>query len=238
MIIRISFAGFLLAIFACCPATAKPAHIHTLGVIAALGGTCMFERVPDRPFEWIAPPEASFLEISDWGLDDAVTRRIARLLGPRIDVQTIYVSQQDFETWTDASLARRIRELPLPETPVDAYLLVLRDWRGDEIGNTNHRVGGLGLYRRDFSGSRVRFGVFASYRVILADPETGQIFAEVPALLPNRKLPWLPAAPTLWPPTQNDLTAAQQRVLHSDFLELIDATLPRALRQIGLHAST
>jgi hypothetical protein len=194
----------------------------------------MFERVPDRPFEWIAPPEASFLEISDWGIDEAVTRKIGVLLGPRYHVQPIDISHQDFDTWTYASLARYIRDLPLPETPVDAYLLVLRDWRGDEIGRSDHEVGGLGLYRRDFGGGRERLGAFASYRLLLANADTGDIIAEAPALLPNSGLPWLPATRSLWPPTQNDLTDAQRRVLQADLEKLIDATLPLALGKLGL----
>ncbi|MGH6888794.1 MAG: hypothetical protein ACREHF_06315 [Rhizomicrobium sp.] len=194
----------------------------------------MFERVPNRPFEWIAPPQASFLEISDWGLDDAITRKIADLLGSRVRVQAIDISQQDFETWTYASLDRHIRELPLPETAVDAYLLVLRDWRGDEIGRSNHHVGGLGLYRRDLSGGRERLGVFASYRLLLVNPDTGEVIVEAPALLSDGHLPWLPAARSLWPRTQNDLTAARRHTLNEDFMKLIDETLPAALRKLGL----
>lgn len=200
----------------------------------AVGDTCTFERVPDAPFEWIAPPEASFLEISDWGIDDHVTRAIAKLLGAHEQVQSIAISHQDFDTWTYASLSRHIRELPLPEKPVDAYLLVLRDWQNDAIGNSDHQVGGLGLYRRDLSRGRARFGVFASWRLVLADPDTGDIIAEAAALLPNGRLPWLPATRSLWPSTQNDLTDAQRHILQTDFLKLIDASLPRTLRQLGL----
>jgi hypothetical protein len=194
----------------------------------------MFEHVADAAFQWIAPPRASFLEISDWGIDDFVTRDLANLLGPRVRLQSIQFSQQDFDTWTYASLARNIRELPLPETPVDAYLLVLRDWRGDEIGNTGHQVGGLGLYRRDLHGGGERFGVFASYRLLLADPDTGGVIAEAAALLPNGRLPWLPEPRSLWPRTQNDLTPAQRDTLRSDFAKLIDETLPPTLKRLGL----
>lgn len=222
----------LLAAAAFGHAGAKPAAIHSLGIIAALGDTCMFERVPDRAFQSIAPPEASFLEISDWGIDDSVEHEIARSLGGRVRVQSIDISKQDFDTWTYESLGRHIRELPLPEIPVDAYLLILRDWRSDEIGGSDHEIGGLGLYRRDFSGGSRRFGVFASYRLLLANPDTGEIIAEVPALLPNGKLPWLPAAPSLWPPTQNDLSDVQRLELRNDFVKLIGATLPFALRKL------
>ncbi|HEY3778426.1 MAG TPA: hypothetical protein VGL35_10255 [Rhizomicrobium sp.] len=198
----------------------------------------MFERVPDRPFEWIAPPEASFLEISDWGIDAVVTRKIEDLLGPRYRVQAIDISHQDFDTWTNASITRHIRELPLPETPIDADLLVLRDWRSDAIGKSDHAVGGLGLYRRDFDGGRERLGVFASYRLVLADPDTGAIIAEAPALLSDGSLPWLSVATSLWPRTQNEITDAQRRVLRSDFLNLIDKTLPGTLDKLRLGSSS
>ncbi|HEX4078847.1 MAG TPA: hypothetical protein VHX61_08250 [Rhizomicrobium sp.] len=209
-------------------------HIRSIGIITALGDTCMFERVPDHPFEWIAPPEASFLEISDWGIDDAVTADITKLLGAHYRVQPIAVEHQDFDTWTYDSLARDIRELPIPETPVDAYLLVLRDWRHDGIGKTDHQIAGLGLYRRDLRGSAERLGAFASYRLALLDPNTGKVIASRAALLPSGRLPWLPAEPALWPPTQNDLTDAQRRELRTDLLKLIDNSLPHTLRLLGL----
>ncbi|HEY6578906.1 MAG TPA: hypothetical protein VIY09_06250 [Rhizomicrobium sp.] len=231
---RTLIAAFLS--LALCGAGPKPQQLHiaSIGIITALGDTCMFERVPDKPFEWIAPPEASFLEVSDWGIDDHVANTIASLLGRRYRVQSIPIEHQDFDTWTYRSLARRIRELPVPLTPVDAYLVVLRDWRVDEIGDSDHQVAGLGLYRRDRGARKTRFGVFASYRLVLADPDTGDVIASRPALLPDGRLPWLPATPGLWPPTQNDLTQAQRRALQSDFLELIHATLPRTLRQLRL----
>jgi hypothetical protein len=211
----------------------SPPRIRSIGIIAALGDTCMFERVPDTAFEWIAPPLAGFLEVSDWNIDEEVTNAIAKQLGPRYRAQSIAIEHQDFDAWTYDSLARHIRELPIPETPVDAYLLVLRDWRHDAIGNTNHRLGGLGLYRRDRRGGSRRFGAFASYRLVLLDATSGDLIASRPALMPDGRLPWLPANASLWPRTQNDLSDIQRSTLRGDFLALIDQTLPRALKQIG-----
>jgi len=194
----------------------------------------MFERVTNRPFEWIGPPKAGFLEISDWGIDDEVTKAVTATLAPAYSVQAIAIEHQDFDTWTYQSLSRRIRELPVPETPVDAYLLILRDWRADDIGRSNHQVGGLGLYRRDFTHGRARYGLFASYRLVLMEPDQGHIIASRAALLPNGQLPWMRASPTLWPRTQNDLTDAQDKTLHAEFLALIGESLSATLRQLGL----
>jgi hypothetical protein len=199
-------------------------------VIAALGASCMFERVPEADFDWIAPAGAGFLEISDWGIDDEVSNTIAKRLEPRYKVRSIVIEHQDFEAWTYASLAKRIRELPIPEVPVDAYLLVLRDWRRDSIGNTDNLVGGLGLYRR---GGGRRLGAFASYRLVLLDAGNGNLIASRPAVLADGRLPWVPMPAALWPRTPNDLTNAQRRALRTDFIDLINATLPRALEQIG-----
>jgi hypothetical protein len=193
----------------------------------------MFERVPGTALDWIEPPQASFLEISDWNIDNEVTNTIAKQFKPPYRLQPIAIEHQDFDAWTYSSLARHIRELPIPETPVDAYLLVLRDWQRDGIGNTDHQVGGLGLYRHDRPGGLRRFGAFASYRLVLLDANTGDLIASHPAVLHDRRLPWLPASASLWPPTPNDLNADQRGMLKSDFIELIDHTLPRALKQMG-----
>ena len=217
----------------------RPPHlqIHSIGIIAAVGDTCMFEHVSNRTFQWIGAPEASFLEISDWGIDDEVTKTIAAALAPAYRTQSIAIEHQDFDTWTYDSLRRRIRELPVPETPVDAYLLILRNWRGDDIGGSVHQLGGLGFYRRDFSGGSKRYGVFASYRLMLLEPQRGGIIASRAALQPNGRLPWLPISPALWPRTQNYLSVAQRETLHHDFLHLLDTTLPTALRKLGLRVA-
>ena len=231
---RAAFA--LVACIALAGATTKPSqsNIKSIGIIAALGDTCMFERVTDAPFQWIAPPQAHFLEISDWGIDDDIAADIAKFLGKRYLVQSIPIEHQDFDTWSYVSLARHIRELPLPAERVDAYLVVLRDWRADEIGGSDHQVGGLGLYQRDLRGRGERLGVFASYRLVLVDPDNGNVIASQPALLPNGRMLWLSATPALWPHTQNELSDAQHRALQTDFRKLIEATLPRALQRLGL----
>jgi hypothetical protein len=216
----------------------KPPHpaIKSIGVIAAVGDTCMFEHVTVAPFQWIGPPRASFLEISDWGIDDAVATAIAALLAPPYNVQTIAIEHQDFDTWTYDTLSRRVRELPVPETAVDAYLLVLRDWNGDAIGGSLHQLGGLGLYRRDLPHGGKRVAVFASYRLVLMEPEHGGIIASRAALLPDRRLPLLPVSSSLWPRTQNELSGSQRETLRRDLLQLLDTTLPSTLRSLGLKA--
>ena len=226
-------AGAALLLSGVGPGAQTPT-IHSIGIIAALGDTCMFERVPDEAIEWIAPPQAGFLEISDWSIDEDVTNAIMTLLGRHYRVQSIAIEHQDFDAWTYHSLARHIRELPIPETPVDAYLLVLRDWRHDSIGNTDHEVGGLGLYRRDRRGGGTRFGVFASYRLVLLNANSGNLITSRPALSPDGRLPWLRAGSALWPQTPNDLTDAERQELRTDFLKLIDETLPHTLRKMNL----
>jgi len=215
---------------------AQRIDIHSIGIIAAVGDTCAFERVPDRRFQWIGPPQAGFLEISDWNIDDDITKTIADDLGPTYSTQSIVIEHQDFDSWTYDLLVRDIRELPVPETPVDAYLLILRDWHDDDIGGSDHQLVGLGLYRRDRRG-HARYGVFASYRLVLMEPDRGRIIASRAAVLPNGKLPWLPAPPALWPRTQNDLSNSQRDTLHRDFLQLLDASLPTGLRALGFRLS-
>jgi len=228
----------ILAVFALIALSAwapRPPHhdIRSIGVIAAIGDTCMFVHVTDRPFQWIEPPEASFLEISDWGLDDEVAKLIATALGPDYNVQPIPIERQDFDTWSYQSLTRRIRELPVPETPVDAYLLVLRDWRADAIGGSDHQLGGLGLYRREVARGNARYGVFASYRLVLMEPDRGEVIASRAASLTNGHLPWLPGSPAMWPRSQNDLSGNQRELLRADFLGLIAKSLGGTLKQLG-----
>ena len=220
--------------FALCAWTPKAAHreIRSIGVIAAVGDICMFEHVTDSSLDWIRTPQATFLEISDWGLDDVITAEITKLLGAHYRLQPIAIEHQNFDTWTWNSLRRHIRELPIPEKPVDAYLLVLRNWHRDEIGGSTHPIVGLGLYHRDVKGGFERVAVFASYRLALLDPDTGNVIAERAAILPGNHIPWLPASATLWPRTQNELTKAQRQELDAEIKKLIGASLPSVLREL------
>jgi hypothetical protein len=207
------------------------AQIKSIGIIAAIGDTCMFERIHRGLADAVNPPQASFLEISDWGLDDHVAQLTSTLLGKRLQMQTITFEHQDFDTWTYARLARHIRELPEPETPIDAYLLILRDWRADEIGHSDSELAGMGVYQSD-GGPAFRLGVFAAYRLVLLDARDGSLMATRSALSPSGKLPWMPAQRLLWPHTQNDLSPAQGTMLQADFTRLIDQSLPRTLEQV------
>jgi hypothetical protein len=203
-------------------------NIKTVAIISAVGDTLMFEHVGASPFEWAGPPQTKFLEISDWGIDDLVTREASDVLSKRFSVKPVTFEEANFDTWTWETLTRNIHELPLPVDDIDAYVVILRDWRGDEIGHSVHQVAGLGLYRRDDPPSE-RLGIFASCRIAIVDAHTYEILASRPVLTAQDRLPWTAAAPSFWPKTQNDLTDAQTAKLRSALNTLIKNTLAPTL---------
>ena len=209
------------------------AKIKTIGIISAIGDTLMFEHVRASTFEWMGPPDASFLEIADWGIDDLVTRETTAALTKRFTIKPVTFEEADFDSWTYKTLARDIRELPLPDDDIDAYVVILRDWRHDEIGNSVHQVAGLGLYRRDGGGSE-RLGAYACYRIVIVDARSYGIIASRAALLPNGKLPWTQLSPSLWPRTQNDLSDSENKALQGDLTKLVEETLAPTLRRMGM----
>lgn len=229
-------AGFVLAAILLGAAGPRLApeqlrHIRTVAVISALGNSFQFERVPDTPFEWLHPPDSHFLETSDWGIDPLVEKMLTENLAKRFKVETIAYKPAEFATW-NAELLRRAA-LDLNGDPgIDAYVVVLRDWRRDEIGESVHRLGGLGLYSRD--GRKPKYGIYACYRVVVVDALTGAILASRAAVMPDGALPWLPADAALWPKTPNDLSEAQRSMLAADEKKLIGATLLRTLIQMNL----
>jgi len=242
---RIGFARALtvsvgaIALFAFCAAGPYdqkiPSHtnIRTVAIISAIGETFMFEHVSASAFEWIGPPETSFLEISDWGLDDLATREAAAALSSRFSVKPVTYEEADFDTWTWPMLVRHIRELPLPEDNIDAYVLILRDWQGDTIGGSVHQVAGVGAYRRDYAAGP-KLGVFASYRIVIVDAHSYDVLASRTVATASGSLPWTPLAPPLWPATQNDLDETRTSVLRHDLTKLIANTLAPALRDMKL----
>jgi len=207
--------------------------IKTVAVISALGNTFLFERVPSKDFEWLGPPDSHFLEISDWAIDPAVTRTVSAALAKRFTVKPIVFRPADFSTWDYSNL--KTATLGLNGDPaIDAYVLILRDWRPDEIGYSVHWLGGLGLYSKDRPGRRPKTGVFVSYRIVVVDALTGDTIISRAALLPKNALPWLPEDAALWPKTQNDLTDAQKATLSAAETRLIDATLLPTLSAMRL----
>jgi len=207
--------------------------IKTVAVISALGNTFLFERVPDKKFEWLGPPDSHFLEISDWAIDPSVTRAVSTALAKRFTVKPIVFRPADFSTWDYSNL--KSATLGLNGDPaIDAYVLILRDWRPDEIGYSVHWLGGLGLYRRDRASGHPKVGVFASYRIVVVDALTGDTIVSRAALLSDDKLPWLPEDAKLWPKTPNDMTDVQRTALAAAETKLIDATLLPTLSAMRL----
>jgi hypothetical protein len=237
LIARIGLAILLtVALSASGPGALSPpdlARIRTVAIISAVGQSFAFERVHPSSFEWFAPPDSRYLEISDWKIDDDVTREITAALSGRVTIKKVNFQRADFGTWNYAWLRQRVFELN-GDPGIDAYILVLRDWHYDAIGNSVHDLQGLGLYRHDSQSGENREGVYASYRIVVIDANTGAIYASRAATMPDGSLPWTPTQPSLWPATPNDLTVAQQKSLEADLALLIGKTLPRALAGIRL----
>jgi hypothetical protein len=207
--------------------------IKTVAVISALGNTFLFERVPAKDFEWLGPPDSHFLETSDWALDPSVTRAVTAALAKRFTVKPIVFRPADFSTWDYSNLKNAALNLN-GDPAIDAYVLILRDWRPDEIGYSVHWLGGLGFYRKDRPSGHPKLGVFASYRIVVVDALTGDTIASRAALLPNNAQPWLPEDAALWPKTPNDLTDVQRTALSAAETKLIDATLLPTLSAMRL----
>lgn len=209
------------------------AKIRTVAIISAVGQSFSFEKVGRGALEWFGPPDTRYLEISDWNIDDQVTRAIEGALAKRIVVKASRYKEADFSTWDYASLRQQI--FLLNDDPgIDAYIVVLRDWHWDAIGKSVHDLQGLGLYTREYSRGSRSSGVFAAYRVVVIDANTGEIYASRPVLDPHGDLPWMEAPASLWPRTPNDLADAQRKILQSDVAKLVDESLPRALAEMKL----
>ena len=207
------------------------ARIRTVAIISAVGQSFAFERVKPSAFEWFAPPDTRYLEISDWKLDDDITRQVTTLLPKSVTVKNVFFERADFGTWNYSILRQNIFKLN-GDPGIDAYVLILRDWHYDAIGHSVHDLQGLGLYRRDADGNAE--GIYASYRIVVIDANTGAIFASREAVMPDGSLPWMQTPSSLWPKTPNDLTDAQQKTLAADLALLIGKTLPRTLAAIKL----
>ncbi len=206
-------------------------RIHTVAILSALGRSFAFERVPDTAFEWLGPPESSFLEISDWQLDAQIERATEAALAQRFVVKPVAYEPAIFSSWSVALLRRAAFDLN-DDPAIDAYVLILRDWRADTIGDSVHEIGGLGLYRRD--GMPAPPALFASYRVVVVDALDGRVLASRAGLTRDGRLPFAHCA--FWPENQNALTPSQRDVLRRGEDRMIAATLPRTLAALGLTA--
>ncbi len=205
-------------------------RIKTVAVISALGSSFQFERVLDRPWEWLGPADSHFLEISDWGLDRLITDEVTAALTRYFAVKPIAFVEADFSSLNGSLLKRAALDLN-GDPSIDAYIFILRDRRPDTLGFSAHDLDGLGLYRSDRAG---KLAVYASYRVVVVNAYTGDIMASLPALTAKGALPALAAGAALWPPTPNALTQPQRDQLLGDEKKLIEATLIPTLKELNL----
>ena len=226
----------LLLQLALCAWAPKPAHVdvRSIGIIAAVGDTCMFERVGSSRFEWLLPPQASFLEISDWGIDDDVTNFIAASLGTHYRVQSIAIEHQDFDTWTYDSLSR-LSNSSNPEAGAISYGYDNNSNVLTKIAPAPNQTGTATVtttYTYDVL-NRLRNKSYSDN----STPSPSFIYDLVDPWGTNYPFNYIGSAPKRFivrAATQNDLTDAQRETLHRDFLQLLDATLPDTLRQLGL----
>lgn len=206
-------------------------RFKTIAIISAVGHTFLFQHAGSGAFAWLKPPDSHFLEISDWNIDPMVVKLAATALARNFTIKQVAFEPADFSTW-DYSLLRRAA-LDLNGDPnIDAYLLILRDRRADDLTYSAASLNGLGMLRQD--GDARKFAVFASYRVVLVDALTGETVASRAVRLTDGTTPTLAADRTLWPKTQNDLTPAQTAAISADAQRLVRETLLPALAQMGL----
>jgi hypothetical protein len=217
----------LLLVGACAGFTVNPEKvqaIRTIGIISALPTSFQVQDIGLMVFG----NDLKEFPIGSWGLDDYITGKARALLSGRYDVRPVVYQRTAIAAASEtlgSSLGEKIR--PFVSTQgLNAYV-VLRG-SSSQYMNTNQYVGGFGIVEH----MSLNYFVFALYNLRLLD---GHDFSFLGAGAgsgggavhgPSRKVD------QSWWPTSLD--AASNPRLKAAVIELIDQSLPTALKGVQL----
>jgi hypothetical protein len=164
------------------------ARIKTVGIISVAGSPLELRYFGPFRYSW------KELDISDWGLDAAITESIRDALTGHFEVRAIEFDSSKFgrtpspgESFLSEHerVVRSIRETARPADggrPVDAYVLVYQEVSADPYGTNGPLTGGglrgLGIYNRSHPLIGRAMAVYASVSIAVID---GQDFGLIAA---------------------------------------------------------
>ena len=223
---RLAAIGCALLLSACAGMGAVPSEkvqgIKRVGIISAIGDQFEIRKIGFMVFgnDLVSVP-------IEWGIDDLVIARARALLSRRFEVRPITYQRSVFASLSgDRALSDALRASASAQG-VDAYVVVTK--AVSQFGTSNQYVAGIGVVGV-FNGDTF---AHALYAVSVIDPGTFERigFSVAPSSSmeihgPNRRVDQTVM------PTGND--AAQVAKLKGTIVDLIEQSLPEALRRVQL----
>jgi hypothetical protein len=225
------------------------ARIHTIGVIARLADQTEIKKVGLFAFN----NKTTRVDTANWKLDDEAAADVVAGLSPQFQAKPIAVPDLEFaravaRLYPD-SIVRFGPAIPNPPpADVDAYLVVWPAARPLPYG-LKVPVMGLGAGRILGGLPNSEPFAYAAYAVYLIDAKTGKMLAASQGLSPEMKFkaglsrfytetPW--PFPRLkedladWSDSSETMSDDQKQALHRHLSELLKASIPYTLQQMGL----
>ena len=215
---------------------AKAQGIKRVGIISAIGDQFEIRKIGVMVFG----NELASVPIQ-WGIDDLVTAKARALLSRRFEVRPVSYQRSAFASLSDSehALSDALRASASAQG-VDAYVVITRSL--NKFGTTNQYVAGLGIV----SGGPLNSDIFAhaTYTVTVMDAREFARISYAAASLPGTSFlsswglggcylhgPCRKLEASAFP-TSHD--PAQVAKLKSIIVDLIEQSLPEALRKVQL----
>lgn len=150
----IAALGLLLTLTACASnsyiapvAADRKAAIKTIGVASIVGDVMFYTRVGITIFD----TDKTAGDTSAWGIDEGVIQTLKTRLNGQYNIVPVAIDRAAaVNTKANKGLAAQevvYNAITPPDTPVDAYLILVPTRSGDFIGKSRYSLFGLGIYR-------------------------------------------------------------------------------------------
>ena len=220
---------------------AQRQQLNTIALVPRLGDTLTWQHVGLIVFQnETARPKGN------WNLDESVTQAIETNLSSKYQLQRF--TGLDSPPDGNESMQDVIEKLrKVGAGNVDAYLVITQGGWGDQIGNTNQVLHGLGVYSRSgaFSGSPSLVAVYAVFDMTLVDGHTFKILGKGFGMLPSSggsigdaingyRLPYEELPLSAWSKSYDVLPPDRAKTLREAMERVIKQSTPLGLQRMKL----
>lgn len=246
MTFRSRMAGALALAALLCSSGAQAgddlASVKSVAIVSAIGD-CLQLRDISGSGVLYSGFETGCVNISNWGLDEAITKQIATALSNRFTVKPVRYNRAGFthvpySPIPDSQPPVKKQLQALTNPGVDAYVVVTKLPTQGAIGESTQQLAGLGLGHESgimFSGSTK---MYAFYTIRIVDAHSFETLETEGAHLPKTGLfPRVPVEDVsndVWARHPKDMTAAQLAQLRPLMTKMVSESIGSTLHYMDL----
>jgi hypothetical protein len=221
-----------------------PAEYRRVGIVSVVGSEFTFKHVGTTAFT----NEAKTVLVPQWGLDRFIAETLGERLKSRYTIEPTEFPADRFRQLDSTSFGAftilqsvgdAVREHVQP-AGLDAYIVVIKADRGDEISNTNQALIGVGLLDRTVLSRRAD-ALYTAFDIYIVDGRTYRVVShaagaryEKTILTQVAQMPFRIVDADLWRDSPDAMTPEQTARIKVILQELLKSGIDGALAVLAL----